>query len=767
MMKNWITAVVAAAGACGMAAAQDSVSSFASTGMGNDLGSASNSDAPSPFDTAQTINAYIIDMGSEPTSWGNVFGYAPLIKSHQLPGSTFYNNLTSGASISQTVLRDVPFASSTYAFWDQPGFGVHPTNNFGASQIKPAGLANQFAVASANFGTNNFNSVQTAIVNYQPLNPARLYVTRVSTVANSDVSFVGNQFGLGSVNAKGATYFRADSFGSSGPIRNSGLTAIVRVNAENRDPNSLNLFVTTPGLLDAGATTELLFSTVSTPTPGNVPSDLTIGGADVAFGVNFDGAYLNGSTFPLSVNNSRPHINNALVGGTRGNIAFSPVTISTTDGSVGTGAQLGKSFAAGDGPTDTLNLFGIDGNGNVTNTYTFSIPNTLTDFVDSFSISNGAGIEMEFDHYRGATPFRASIGQVAIGKLPNGRVVAAATVYYAGLAAIDPNNLIAVVDFDPANPAGSAQWRLAAWNGVVAGGMGKPIKDGPGGATIGNLVSLFEVTGGSPFGPSFSAPYIDGMGNIWFIGAAVQQKEDQNGMPFDDFDSILFRAVWNGADGYELERVLELGDVIEGQNSGRQYQIQFMGISGASSVSPSTLWSNSGMGRTWNDISTADLAQDDTESTGGLVLQVAITYDADDDGDFNNTTSGGYDATADMDGRRDENYQVTLYVGHGGFPRIPSGPQGCNPADLNDAVAFSPASPVFGIPDGILTPADFVAFVTFFNSNDLRADLNDATAFSPASPAFGMPDGAVTPADFVAFVAYFNAGCPCALPGCP
>jgi hypothetical protein len=95
------------------------------------------------------------------------------------------------------------------------------------------------------------------------------------------------------------------------------------------------------------------------------------------------------------------------------------------------------------------------------------------------------------------------------------------------------------------------------------------------------------------------------------------------------------------------------------------------------------------------------------------------------------------------------------------------GPAGCNPADLNEATAFSPAAPTWGMPDGVLTPADFVAFVNFFNSNDLRADLSEATAFSPASPTFGMPDGLLTPADFVAFVAYFNAGCPCTLPGCP
>jgi len=104
-----------------------------------------------------------------------------------------------------------------------------------------------------------------------------------------------------------------------------------------------------------------------------------------------------------------------------------------------------------------------------------------------------------------------------------------------------------------------------------------------------------------------------------------------------------------------------------------------------------------------------------------------------------------------------------------GFQPITSdpGPAGCNPADLNSAAASSPASPVWGVPDGILTPTDFSAFVTFFSSGDLRADINSATASSPASPNFGVPDGILTPTDFSAFIAYFSAGCPCTLPGCP
>jgi len=97
----------------------------------------------------------------------------------------------------------------------------------------------------------------------------------------------------------------------------------------------------------------------------------------------------------------------------------------------------------------------------------------------------------------------------------------------------------------------------------------------------------------------------------------------------------------------------------------------------------------------------------------------------------------------------------------------PTAPVGCNPADLNTATASNPAAPDWGVPDGILTPTDFSAFVTFFSSGDLRADINSAAASTPASPGFGVPDGSLTPTDFTAFVAYFNAGCPCTLPGCP
>jgi len=87
-------------------------------------------------------------------------------------------------------------------------------------------------------------------------------------------------------------------------------------------------------------------------------------------------------------------------------------------------------------------------------------------------------------------------------------------------------------------------------------------------------------------------------------------------------------------------------------------------------------------------------------------------------------------------------------------------PAPCNPADINYASATTPAVPGWGVPDGLLSAADFTAFVSFFQSGDLRADINTSTALSPASPGWGVPDGVISPADFSAFVFFFQQGCP-------
>ena len=69
---------------------------------------------------------------------------------------------------------------------------------------------------------------------------------------------------------------------------------------------------------------------------------------------------------------------------------------------------------------------------------------------------------------------------------------------------------------------------------------------------------------------------------------------------------------------------------------------------------------------------------------------------------------------------------------------------GC-PADLS-----SPTDP--GVPDGVLTGADFFEFLARFQAGDLVVDYS-----RPTNP--GVPDGVLTGADFFEFLNLFRAGC--------
>ena len=63
---------------------------------------------------------------------------------------------------------------------------------------------------------------------------------------------------------------------------------------------------------------------------------------------------------------------------------------------------------------------------------------------------------------------------------------------------------------------------------------------------------------------------------------------------------------------------------------------------------------------------------------------------------------------------------------------------GAGPASLADCIADTNG-------DGVLSPADFSAWVAAFNAMAPECDQND--------------DGACSPADFSAWVANYNAGC--------
>jgi hypothetical protein len=250
---------------------------------------------------------------------------------------------------------------------------------------------------------------------------------------------------------------------------------------------------------------------------------------------------------------------------------------------------------------------------------------------------------------------------------------------------------------------------------------GKPIFDEMG-VEIGQMVNLDAVTGGTPLGPSMSAPAIDAAGNVWFIGAVELYDRFIGGG--SDFDGALLRAVLDPSDfSYRIELVLENGTRITGQNSQRDYVINFLGsATGNGGPNPGSLWSSNVSSTAWNNEDLSGSAPGDTRANGGMVVSTSITYDINEDGEFNNPTSGNFDPAFPAD----EAYSVAMYIGY-----YSDGPAPC-PADLNG--------------DGVLNFFDVSAFLSGFATMDPIADFNN--------------DGVYNFFDVSAFLSAFAAGCP-------
>ncbi|MCA9297554.1 MAG: hypothetical protein KDA28_00725, partial [Phycisphaerales bacterium] len=202
------------------------VAALAGTAVGQDSVSVAGGlpgDALSPFNGAQVRKTYVLDLSPGTTSWGNAFGVAPILKLSK-SSQTFYNSLGSAHYLSQTELRNVPYASQGYAYWNTPGGGVNENrNNLDGNQtVNPSGASTQFSAMIAEFGFDNggvsYNGVIGAVANYDPSDPSRLFVTRVHGAVNEAANGAGDtaQFGAGSCDAAGNIFWRADSFGATG-----------------------------------------------------------------------------------------------------------------------------------------------------------------------------------------------------------------------------------------------------------------------------------------------------------------------------------------------------------------------------------------------------------------------------------------------------------------------------------------------------------------------------------------------------------------------
>ncbi|MDX2117460.1 MAG: EF-hand domain-containing protein [Planctomycetota bacterium] len=740
LVNRRIACLVAVAGLAAPALAQDSVGAGAGL-AGNDSLSATTAGAP-----YQRAN-YVVDLTPFYTSWGTTFGIAPIMKASggyksSTTGAEFFGALISAQGISQTLVS-ADLSNTNYAAWTAAGEGVNPSkNNAASSSVSGPASALRFGAVFAEFGTDllgrNGENVIGATVGLDPNAPNRLYVTRTVAAVNRPAASGGENaaFGVGGIDANGIIGFRADGNAVTGsdPIPATSGVNYFRVNLAARNAGIVPSIANSASADAAATARPLTNNATSHNTETVIPSD-RLGRASV-MGSNFNRNYVyeNPTGTIVQTNTHRTGTDDH-----RGGMSFSGLKFFGTN-TIGTGGILTKPSAAS-AATNGITIFGIaSGTGAPSGTATVTMPaNTLTDRCDNTTWNLGTG---DFRHYSSQVAFRGGNGQVAIGQDPsNGQALVAAVAYSSQLTGNDnPYNAIVAARFNPTTPA-SATWGTVAWVTSLPPLDGKAIYgdygadgiaftsdagefDGVVDATdapIGRLASLFEVTGGTPFGPSISSPAFDAYGNCYFISEVALKKQDQTGAPITDYDTALIRGVYNPATMcWKLDLICELGDTFTGQNSGTKYQIQFLSVADSNSVDSAGFWSNNVVGGTaYANGNKGDLATDSI-NLGGLVFQAKIVYDVDGDGDYNDPTrTNNTDLTT-----ADQAYNVLLYVGHAIRPNP------C-PADFNN--------------DGFLDFTDFDAFVEAFEGGNASSDFNG--------------DGFLDFTDFDAFVAAFEAGC--------
>lgn len=656
-MRKCLIGLILSATCCGAAFAQDSVAKM------NCLPG----DSVSPWDTNEQCNSFVVDLQPFTSSWGNEFGIAPLLKSPK-SASGFLTGLISAQSMSRLNAKGVQFPLNTdttgdgindaslFGYWDMAGFGINGDPVINDAPAVTANLTgkrgNQFGVVFADFGTTDsgasWNGVTAALVNFAPANPGRLYVTRVQAANNScDPTSNLSQFGIGAIDEAGNVTFRADDFGVGAGCGLNPITGnnIFRVNIANRDCSQLNVISNgfPGGLFDAGATEWLVRNSATAhPVPNLVPAAM---GGYAYLGSNFNDQLVRGPAFGSITADSTQLVGSA----TRGSVSYMSKVFAPIGGTRGTGAQLQK-VASGD--TDSIVVFGLSATLNVLNPTALTLPASVTDNDTGF-MSSSIGVQGEFDHYHSQTAFRGGTSQISLNLDRSGNLLAAAEVSWPGPGNGGNNNPLNYIAVARVNSAGTVQWTMAGYNDGVGG---KPIEDGMGNQ-IGQMAPLFSVTGGSPLGPSVSAPMIDAFGNVWFLTAA--ELFDPTGGP-SDFDTVLVRAVYDEANfSYKLEKIFELGQVFTGQNSATPYRVNFLSIADGDSVNSSTAFSQNiaevaSAGRPVGSFGTA-VPNDDPRSLGGLIINAEIVYDSDGDGMFDKCTGAGTG--------NDQSYNVVLYVG--------------------------------------------------------------------------------------------------------
>ena len=646
--------------ACSPATAQDSVGACSpgTSGLGCN-------DAQDAFD-AVTEQAYVIDMGQYPTSWGNWYGYAPLAKSSKNVDPIFFNNLISAQATSMCMETDQTPTSAEYAYWQGQGFGV---DNSQSMVTPPAGDLYRFGAGYADFGGES-NNIVSAAVEMSLANYNRLYVTRFESATNRPDAATGSNasVGFGGMASDGDPSFRADPNAVTGPAPVLG-NNWVYVDNQLRTAGVVNDVNAGGGSNTAGDAAATFYPLNNSAVTHTTPTVIGCGDTSLTAGGNFNAEYVWDDGTHTGVLSTGAHIPGS--SNTRGGVSFTHTyTALSSDGlpDAGSAAILGKA----NGPTDSFSIWGVNVDGSLDGTKLLTLPSTnggIIDPVDGFNpynyftaIQNG-----EFDHYRSQVAFRGGNSQIAIAGDANDPNVlyAAGVVYYSDAGATDPYNYIAVVKYDKSTD--SATWSIAGYTTSDRAGLpgcsgdcndpGKAVLDGPGGNVIGRLIPLFTVTGCNDLGPSMSAPMLDTEGNVYFISEWERfiDTDDNGSCDTTDPDSGLFKAHRLPNGGYELEMLISLGNTIYGPNSDTRYQFRFMGVADGDSVSSGTAWSSNIVqdrlpGTLVNELDTFDM--------GGLVINVSTVYDVDKDGDYERPSG----LNPDDPDSPDEAYEQLIYV---------------------------------------------------------------------------------------------------------
>ncbi|MCC6323087.1 MAG: hypothetical protein IT438_16815 [Phycisphaerales bacterium] len=680
-------AALAAIGVPLVAAAQDSVSN--SPGLPGDAVSAY---AVSP--ASEQVNDFVVDLAPMTSSWGGRYSIGPVVKAGASAGGQYFDQLIGAQAVSAR-FSSGPMLRSSYPRWTVPGQGVNADRNDapGSTLSAASRTGKRFGLAfmefgygpDAAFGTpDDQTAIIASIIELQPSRPSRLFVSRISALTGKPVSAADStaSLGLGAIDAAGNTLVLADDHALNSPQQITQ-RQYVRVRAAARTASLVNA-LSLVGAADAPSTDIVRSTATSMTTPAQIPSSIGIGGRPVALGLDFNADYLFEQA-PNATSATKSYLPGS-AGSSRGGLTFIPhafAAVAAGASNAGTGLCLVRT----DSNTRTrgIEVFGINTDGSLDGTLQVQLPiiaAQMLDPTDNWSPSNFVVSPSvhEFTGYAGQAPFRGGTAQVASVVLPGGSLLAAAVVTptTGSLVPQSGDNYLVVATI---TPGGSTSWATAAHTGnslgsgaggggiskVILGdngadgfpgtadaGEGDGIVDTGAGAWIGRIARLSEVFPAQTGGPSISCPAFDLRGNLYFMATVAMKTSDGS---FEYTSALLRGNRDTTVNGYRLELLARLGDVLPGLNSGLNYQIQSMSFADADSVSSGGMFSGNivqdGLGP--NPGTPANAAYGSPLALGALTFRAKIVYDVDADGLFADPTSGGSNS-------HDQAYNVAMVI---------------------------------------------------------------------------------------------------------